>query len=88
MPVEDGDTCAFCMAYTPPETPAQQLDVAVNRVDLVRTDVNAALRTLPVDAPLFAVTDVVIALNHLRQAAVALDRASDALEADAKAVRG
>lgn len=87
VPVESGDTCTFCASYVPPETPAQQLDVAVNKVDLLRHDVNEILRELPANAPLMAVVDVVTALGHLRRAAVALDRATDALEADAKAVR-
>ena len=87
VPVENGDVCTFCSTYTPPATAGQRLDIAVNRVDLIRADLNNELRQLPADAPLFAVTDVVIALGHLRQAAVALDKASDALEADAAAVR-
>jgi DNA replication initiation complex subunit (GINS family) len=86
VPVEVGDTCAFCQSYVPPETPAQRLDVAVNRVDLVRHDVNVVLQVLPTDAPLFAVADIVAALGHLRNASVLLDKAADALEADAEAV--
>lgn len=86
VPVETGNTCAFCASYSPPETIAQRLDIAVNKVDLLRHDLNEALRELPADAPLFAVTDLVVALNHLKRAAVALDKATDALEADAKAV--
>lgn len=80
------DVCSFCASYTPPETPAQRLDVAVNRVDLLRHDINGVVQDLPTDAPLFAVADVVTALGHLRQAAVLLDRANDVLEADAQAV--
>lgn len=80
VPTGGADTCTFCRSYSAPETPAQRLDVAVNRIDLIRADLNSELRNLPVDAPLFAVTDVVIALNHLREAAVALDRSTDALE--------
>lgn len=80
---ETDGVCNFCAGYTPPETTAQRLDVLVNKIDLVRHDGNEILQALPADAPLFAVTDVVVALNHLRQAAVALDRANDALEADA-----
>ncbi|MDW5613241.1 hypothetical protein [Mycolicibacterium sp. D5.8-2] len=81
------DVCTFCASYTPPETPAQRLDVAVNRIDLLRRDINGVVQDLPADAPLFAVADVVTALGHLRQSAVLLDRANDVLEADAKAVR-
>ena len=87
VPTGDSDTCSFCATYVPPESPAQRLDVAVNRVDLLRHDINAVIQDLPTDAPLFAVADVVTALGHLRQAAVLLDRANDVLEADAKAVR-
>ena len=80
------DACSFCQSYTPPETVAQRIDVAVNKVDLLRHDLNEILRELPESAPLFAVADIVVALGHLRRAAVALDKATDALEADAKAV--
>ncbi len=80
------DACNFCQSYTPPETVAQRIDVAVNKVDLLRHDLNEILRDLPESAPLFAVADIVVALGHLRRAAVALDRATDALEVDAKAV--
>lgn len=82
----DQDVCAFCQSYTPPETIAQRLDVAVNKVDLLRHDLNEALRGLPADAPLMGVVDLVTALGHLKRAAVALDKANDALEADTKAV--
>lgn len=77
------DVCGFCSAYTPPETAAQRLDVAVNKVDLLRHDVNEILRELPAGAPLFGVADLTIALCHLRRAAVLIDKATDALEADA-----
>lgn len=87
VPTGGGDVCAFCATYTPPESPAQRLDVAVNRVDLLRHDINDVLRDLPETAPLFAVADVVTALGHLRRAAVALDRANDTLESDAQAVQ-
>lgn len=80
------DTCNFCQNYTPPETIAQRLDVLVNRVDIMRHDLNETLRELPADAPLMAVVDVVTGLGHLKRVAVALDRATDALEADAAAV--
>lgn len=87
VPTSGSDTCSFCATYVPPETPAQRLDVAANRVDILRQDINSVVHDLPTDAPLFAVADVVTALGHLRQAAVLLDRANDVLEADAKAVR-
>ncbi|QIV83052.1 hypothetical protein [Mycolicibacterium frederiksbergense] len=68
------------------QTAAQRLDDAVNRIDLVRADVNAVIRDLPEDVPMFALVDIVNALWNLRNAAVVLDKATDALEADAKAV--
>lgn len=61
--------------------PARKLDDNVNVVDIVRHDLNEVFRALPSDAPLFAVADLVTALCHLRQAAVAIDRAADLLEA-------
>jgi hypothetical protein len=79
--------CTFCASYTPPETPAQQLDVAVNRIDLLRHDLNAVLGSLPADAPLFGCADLTTGICHLKRAAVFIDRAADQLEADAKAVR-
>lgn len=82
VPTGDGtDTCAFCRTYVPPTTASQRLDISVNRVDLLRHDLNELLRELPADAPLMAIVDLVTALGHLRQAAVALDRAADQLEA-------
>lgn len=85
VPIPAGqDVCAFCADYTPPQTAAQRLDVAVNKVDLLRHDLNEELRGLPDDSPLFAVSDLVAVLGHLRQAAVLLDRATGAIEADAE----
>lgn len=87
-PVDTGDTCTFCAQYAPliTLTVPQRLDVLAHRIDLVHRALNGELRGLPSDAPLFAVTDLVVALGHLRAAAVALDKATDALEADAAAV--
>ena len=59
---------------------ARRLDAAVNMIDLVRNDGNAALRDLPQTAPLFSVVDLVTALGHLRQAAILLDGVADTLE--------
>lgn len=87
VPIQAGDTCAFCASYIPPETVAQRIDVAVNKVDILRHDLNEILRELPDSAPLFAVADIVVALGHLRRSAVALDKATDTLEADAQAVK-
>lgn len=86
VPTNGGDTCSFCANYTPPMTVAQQLDAMVNLVDLARIDGNKMLRELPRDTGLFAVVDIVTALNHLRQAACLLDKAADALETDAQVV--
>lgn len=69
-----------------PPTTGQRLDDAVNRIDLVRTDINAVIRDLPDDSPMFAIVDIVNALWNLRNASVLLDKATDALEADAAAV--
>lgn len=74
--------CNRCATYTPPETAAQRLDVAVNRIDLLRSDLNEELRALPDDSPLFGVSDLVAALGHLRHASILLDRATGAIQAD------
>ncbi|WP_421876783.1 hypothetical protein [Mycolicibacterium wolinskyi] len=81
QPETDG-VCTFCADYTPPETTAQRLDILVNKVDLLRHDLNKELQGLPTTAPLMAVVDLVTALGHLREAAVLLDKATDQLEAD------
>lgn len=81
VPIDTGDTCGFCQSYNPPATVSQRLDIAVNKVDLLRHDLNEELQTLTADAPLLAVVDIVTALGHLKRAAVALDRATDQLEA-------
>ena len=83
VPVDTGDTCGFCDTYTPPATASQRLDIAVNKVDLLRHDLNEELQALPTTAPLMAVVDLVTALGHLRQAAVLLDQANDTLESAA-----
>lgn len=59
---------------------SRRLDTSVNLIDLVRHDLNEIFRGLPGDAPLFAVSDLVASLGHLRQAAVLIDRAADQLE--------
>ncbi|OHT93188.1 hypothetical protein [Mycobacterium syngnathidarum] len=81
MPTAGGGLCAFCDAYTPPETVPQQLDVAVNRIDLLRADLNKILDSLPSDAPLFGCADLTTGICHLKRASVAIDRAADTLEA-------
>ncbi len=63
-------------------TAPQQVDDAVNRIDLIRADVNALIRELPDTVPMFALVDIVNALWNLRNASVLLDKAADALEAD------
>ncbi|OKH65398.1 hypothetical protein EB73_21905 [Mycobacterium sp. SWH-M3] len=88
VPVPAGaDVCSFCATYTPPETPAQRLDVAVNKVDILRHDLNALLNALPADAPLLGVAGLTIGICHLKRAAVMLDRAADQLEAAAEVAR-
>lgn len=79
--VDSGDVCSFCQTYTPPTTAAHQFDVLVNRIDIIRHDGNEILQQLPPSAPLFAVVDIVAALSHLRLAAIALDKATNTLEA-------
>lgn len=64
-----------------PTTP-RRLDDSVNRVDVIRADLNTVLREMASDdAPMFVVVDVVNALYHLRAAAVLIDQANDRLEA-------
>lgn len=89
VPVAVGDVCDFCKSYTPPDpglTAPQRLDAAVNRIDLIRNDINAVIRELPDESPMFAIVDIVNALWNLRNAAVLLDKATDTLEADAAEV--
>ncbi|KMO70092.1 hypothetical protein [Mycolicibacterium chlorophenolicum] len=66
---------------------ANAFDDAVFRIDMIRTAINAAIRELPEDVPMFALVDVVNALWNLRNASVLLDKAADALEADTEAVQ-
>lgn len=91
VPTTDGaELCLFCRTYVPPKRspgPVDHLDAAVARIDSIRADINAVIRALPDDVPMFALVDIVNALWNLRNASVLLDRANDVLEADAKAVR-
>ncbi|WP_231646366.1 hypothetical protein [Mycolicibacterium mengxianglii] len=80
VPTGGADVCSFCATYSPPETVAQQLDILVNKIDLIRADGNKVLRSLPREVGLFQVVDLVTALGHLRQATVLVDRVADALE--------
>ncbi|MBN7452614.1 hypothetical protein I3U53_21450 [Mycobacteroides abscessus subsp. abscessus] len=86
MPTDRLDgICAFCANYTPPTRqpePADHLDAAVQRINAVRADLNAVIRSLPDDTGMFVIVDVVNALWNLRNAAVLLDKAGDALEAE------
>ncbi|WP_199254457.1 hypothetical protein [Mycolicibacterium mengxianglii] len=89
IPVHAGDVCTFCRNYVPPvRTPETDdyLQAAVVKIDSIRTDVNTVIRELPDDTPMFAIVDIVNALWNLRNAAVCLDKATDALVADAVAV--
>lgn len=83
VPTDGADVCAFCRTYVAPATLAQQLDAATNRIDLLRRDLNAVLRELPTDSPLFAAVELVTGLCHLKRAAVALDRAADLIDTEA-----
>lgn len=69
-----------------PTAGAQRLDDAVNRIDLVRADINAVIRELPDDTPMFVIVDITNALWNLRNASVLLDKASDTIEAAAAEV--
>ncbi|WP_260760095.1 hypothetical protein [Mycobacterium sp. SMC-4] len=51
------------------------------RIDSIRADINAVIRDLPDDVPMFALVDIVNALWNLRNASVLLDKANDTLEA-------
>lgn len=75
VPTDGTDVCSYCANYTPPATVAQRLDVAVNRVHLLRHDLNNEVEALSTDAPLFSVTDLVAALRHLLTAARLIDQA-------------
>lgn len=59
------------------------LDDAVFRIDSIRQTINAEIRDLPEDVPMFALVDIVNALWHLRHASVLIDKATDTLDADA-----
>lgn len=88
IPVDSGDTCAFCADYSPPPpepTITQRLDASVNMIDLARGDINAVMRDLPEDTSMWVIVDITNALGNLRNASVLLDKATDALEADAAA---
>ena len=85
VPTTDGtDVCHFCRTYVPPTRspePVDHLDAAVARIDSIRADINAVIRDLPDDVPMFALVDIVNALWNLRNASVLLDKANDTLEA-------
>lgn len=87
VPTDGTDVCNFCSSYVPPESPAQQLDVAVNRIDILRADLNKVLDSLPSDAPLFGCADLTTGICHLKRASEKINRAAEVLEADAQAVK-
>lgn len=88
VPVDDGgDTCDFCSSYVPPESASQQLDIVVNRIDILRHDLNEVLNSLPADAPLFGCADLVVSICHLKRASEMVGRAAAQLEADAEVVQ-
>ena len=74
----------------PPAVPAglvRRLEDVVSRIDLARTDINAVIRELPDESPMFAIVDIVNALWNLRNAAVLLDKATGTIESDTEAVQ-
>ncbi|MFA7509460.1 MAG: hypothetical protein WCZ29_03150 [Mycolicibacterium vanbaalenii] len=91
MPTTDGaELCRFCRTYVPPTRspePVDHLDAAVARIDSIRADINAVIRALPDDVPMFALVDIVNALWNLRNASVLLDKANAALEVDAQVMQ-
>lgn len=62
---------------------ANILDDMVFWIDSIRAEINQVIREFPDDVPMFTLVDIVNALWNLRNASVLLDKASDALEADA-----
>lgn len=62
--------------------PTWLLDEAVNRLDALRLDLDAVLRTLPDDAPLWSVVDLADVNDQLRTARAVLDRCADNIGAD------
>jgi hypothetical protein len=63
------------------------LDRATNLADLARADVSKLLPELPADTSLWVHVDLVQAIRHLLRASILIDRAADALEADAAALQ-
>ena len=89
VPTAGTELCTFCSNYVPPVRRPEvgdHLHAAVTRIDSIRADINAVIRELPEDVPMFALVDIVNALWNLRNASVLLDKAHDTLEADAEAV--
>lgn len=79
-----GEVVTECKHCTVPEpTITQRLDASVNMIDLARGDINAVIRDLPEDTSMWVIVDITNALGSLRNAAVMLDKANDAIEADA-----
>ena len=66
--------------------PEEKLADAMARTDCIRSAINAVIRQLPDDTPMFAIVDIVNALWNLRNASVLLDKAIDTLKSDAGAV--
>lgn len=62
---------------------ALMFDRATNLADLARGDVSKLLPTLPDGISLWVHVDLVRAVHHLRQAVVLIDKAADAIEAEA-----
>lgn len=66
--------------HAAPTPTAGQLDQITSRLDALRRDLQTAVRRLP-DRALPAVFALAVATDHLRAAAVALDHATDQIEA-------
>ncbi|SUA04723.1 Uncharacterised protein [Mycolicibacterium fortuitum] len=67
----------------PPTDIALVFDQATNMADLARGDISKLLPTLPDNTSLWIHVDLVRAVHHLRAASVLIDRAADAIEAEA-----
>ncbi len=66
-----------------PTDTALMFDRATNLADLARGDISKLLPTLPDGTSLWVHVDLVRAVHHLRQAVVLIDKAADAIDAEA-----
>lgn len=89
VPVDSGDTCAFCATYTPPaglSAVSPLLAGAATQAQQAAEDAGDALSALSNDAPLTVAVDLVTAIAHMKAARRLLDKTSDRLAADAAEV--